>query len=153
MPTRYFEDFAKGSVADYGPRLVTREEIVGFAAEFDPQPMHLDEEAARVSMLGGLSASGWHTCGLAMRMIVDGPLQDSSAMGSPGVEEVRWLRPLRPGDRITLRVTVADTRTSASRPDLGFVTFAFDMLNQVGATIMIMRGTLMLKRRAAGEAA
>jgi acyl dehydratase len=154
MPTRYFEDFVAGTVADYGSRLVTREEILGFAAEFDPQPMHLDEDAARASMLGGLAASGWHTCGLAMRMIADGPLHDSSAMGSPGVDEVRWLRPLRPDDRVTLRVTVAETRVSQSRPELGFVAFDLALLNHRGATIMTMRITLMLgRRRVAGEAA
>jgi len=153
MATRYFEDFATGSVADYGPRLVTREEIVAFAAEFDPQPMHLDEAAARASMLGGLAASGWHTCGLAMRMIAEGPLRNSTAMGSPGVDEVRWLQPLRPDDRLTLRVTVTDTRTSRSRPELGFVAFAFAMVNQHGATIMTMSATLMLGRRESGEPA
>jgi acyl dehydratase len=153
MPRRYFEDYRKGSVADYGPRLVTREEIIGFAAEFDPQPMHLDEEAGRASMLGGLAASGWHTCGLAMRMLADGPLRDSSAMGSPGVEEVRWLRPLRPDDRITLRTTVTGTRVSASRPQVGFVAFAFELINHHGATMMTMSLTLMLGRRDAGAPA
>jgi acyl dehydratase len=147
MPTRYFEDYVKGTVTEYGPRRVTREEIVAFAAEFDPQPMHLDEDAARTSMLGGLAASGWHSCGLVMRMVADGPLHDSTAMGSPGVEEVRWLRPLRPDDRVTLRVTVADTRTSRSRPELGFVAFVFELIGQSGLPITIVTGTMMFGRR------
>src|SRR5690348_4459796 len=114
MPKLYFEDFKPGSVTEYGPRLVTREEIVAFAAEFDPQPMHLDEEAARVSMLGGLAASGWHTCCLLMRMAADGFILNSASMGAPGVDEVKWLRPLRPGTRVTLRVNVLESRVSNS---------------------------------------
>ena len=97
----YWEDFTKGSVAEYGPRLVSREEIIAFAAEFDPQPFHLDEDAARASMFGGLAASGWHSCSLLMRIIADGFLVNSSSMGSPGVNEVRWLAPVRPSDRLT----------------------------------------------------
>ena len=149
MAKRFFEDFTKGDVAEYGPRSVTREEIVAFAAEFDPQPIHLDEAAGRASMLGGLSASGWHTCALAMRMIADGFLLESSAMGAPGVDEVRWIAPLRPGDSITLRASVLDTRLSRSRADMGFVTFRFDLINQSGATVMTMSSSLMLGRRPA----
>ena len=93
----YFEDFQPGAVNEYGPRLVSREEIIAFAAEFDPQPMHLDEEAARASMLGGLAASGWHTCCMMMRMVADGFVLNSASMGAPGIDEVRWLAPLRPG--------------------------------------------------------
>ena len=124
MAKRFFEDFKPGSVIEYGPRLVTREEIIAFAQQFDPQPMHLDDEAARASMLGGLCASGWHSCALAMRLIADGILHDADAMGSPGIDEVRWIVPLRPNDRITLRATVLSARTSRSRPQIGFVDFA-----------------------------
>src|SRR5258707_1856880 len=95
-----FEDFPPGHFGTFGPRLVTREEILAFAAEFDPQPMHLDEEAARDTLLGGLSASGWHTCGLMMRMICDGFLLNSSSMGANAVEEVQWLKPVRPADQL-----------------------------------------------------
>ena len=102
---------------------MTREEIVAFAAEFDPQPMHLDEAAASATMLGGLGASGWHTCCLLMRMIADGFILNSSSMGGPGVEEVRWLKPLRPGTRIRVRATVLETRASNSRPEMGLVKF------------------------------
>ena len=97
MPKLHWEDFKPGAVATYGPRLVTREEIVAFAAEFDPQPMHLDEAAGAATMLGGLGASGWHICCLLMRMIADGFILDSASMGAPGIEEMRWLKPLRPG--------------------------------------------------------
>src|SRR5579864_3581800 len=108
MPKLHWEDFQPGAVMTYGPRLVTREEIVAFAAEFDPQPMHLDEAAAASTLLGGLGASGWHICCLFMRMIADGFVLDSSSMGSPGVDEVRWLAPLRPNTSIRVRVEVLD---------------------------------------------
>ena len=147
MSKAYWEDFTAGSVSEYGPRLVTREEIIAFAAEFDPQPMHLDEDAARLSMLGGLAASGWHSCCLLMRMMTDGFLLDSSSMGAPGVDEVRWLKPVRPGDRLTLRVQVIETRASKSRPDMGLVTFGFELLNQNGGTVMTLRTSIMFGRR------
>ena len=110
MPKFYFEDFPPGRTAEYGPRRVTREEIIAFAAQFDPQPMHLDEEAARATMLGGLGASGWHSCCVMMRMIADGLLLDAASMGAPGIDEVHWLTPVRPGDRLTVRGTVLETR-------------------------------------------
>jgi acyl dehydratase len=147
-----WEDFAKGQVAEYGPRAVTRDEIIAFAQEFDPQPIHLDEAAARDSMLGGLSASGWHVCALAMRMMVDGFLHNAHSMGAPGVDEVRWHTPLRPGDSVTLRSTVMDTRPSRSRPELGFVAFRFEFVNQHGTVVMTMTSSIMLGRRA-GRAA
>jgi acyl dehydratase len=153
MSKLFWEDFTKGQVAEYGPRPVTREEIIAFAREFDPQPIHLDDEAARASMLGGLSASGWHICSLAMRMIADGFLLNSSSMGAPGVDEVRWHTPMRPGDNVILRATVLDTRISRSRPDIGFVAFRFELINQGGVIIMTMTVSLMLRPRASGEAA
>jgi acyl dehydratase len=102
----YFEDFTVGDIAEYGDKLVTADEIKAFAAEFDPQPMHLDEEAAKSTMVGGLCASGWHTCGLMMRILVDGFLANSSSMGAPGVDEIRWLIPVRPGDRLRVRTCI-----------------------------------------------
>ena len=108
MSKLHWEDFQTGAVAVYGPQLVTREEIVAFAAEFDPQPMHLDEAAGSATMLGGLAASGWHTCCLLMRLLADGLLVNATSMGAPGVDEVRWLKPLRPGTQIRLRTTVLD---------------------------------------------
>ena len=121
--TLTFEDFQPGRFGTFGPRHVTREEILAFAAEFDPQPMHLDEEAAKRSMLKGLSGSGWHLCSIMMRMMFDGFIGRTASMGSPGVNELRWLAPLRPGDDLTLDVDVAEARLSRSRPDTGIVTF------------------------------
>jgi acyl dehydratase len=148
MAKLFFEDFEPGAVRDYGPRLVTREEIVGFAAEFDPQPMHLDEEAGRASMLGGLAASGWHTCCLMMRMAADGFVLNSASMGAPGVDEVRWLAPLRPGSRITLRTTVLDSRSSASRPEMGFVKMLFEVCDDKNTLLMTLTASLIMGRRA-----
>jgi acyl dehydratase len=153
VPKYCWEDFAVGDVEEYGPRLVTREEIIAFAAEFDPQPMHLDEEAARATMLGGLSASGWHTCAILMRMICDWFVLESSSMGAPGVDEVKWLKPVRPGDRLSLRRTVLDTRESKSRPDLGFVKFQYEMLNQNGEPAMTLVTPAMLGKRTAANVA
>jgi acyl dehydratase len=143
----HWEDFVVGSVACYGPRTVTREEILAFAAEFDPQPMHADEEAARSTMLGGLAASGWHTCALSMRMMADGFVLKSAAMGSPGVEEVRWLKPVRPGDTLTLRATVVEVRPSRSRPGMGFVKVSYEMLDQSNDCVMTLVSTGMMARR------
>ena len=143
----HWEDFAAGNVATYGPRTITREEILAFAAEFDPQPMHADEEAARATMLGGLVASGWHTCALSMRMIADGFVLASASMGSPGVEEVRWLKPVRPGDSLTLRATVVETRVSRSRPGMGFVKFSYELLNQADECVMTLVSTAMMAGR------
>jgi acyl dehydratase len=152
MAKLYFEDFQPGAVNDYGPRLVTREEIVAFAAEFDPQPMHLDEEAGRASMLGGLAASGWHTCCLMMRMAADGFVLNSASMGAPGVDEVRWLAPLRPGSRISLRTTVLDTRVSSSRPEMGFVKILFEVTDDTGTLLMTLKSSAIMGRRAAQTA-
>ena len=153
MTKLYFEDFKPGNVTEYGPRLVTREEIVAFAAEFDPQPMHLDEEAARGSMLGGLAASGWHTCCLLMRMAADGFILNSASMGAPGVDEVKWLKPLRPGTRITLRVSVLESRVSNSRPEMGFVKVRMEILDDERAPLMELANSFMIGRRAMAEAA
>ena len=155
MPQEKFhwEDFKPGAVAVYGPRLVTREEIVAFAAEFDPQPMHLDEAAASATLLGGLAASGWHSCSLLMRMMADAFILNSTSMGSPGVDEVNWHRPLRPGTRVRLRTTVLDSRASNSRPTAGLVKFRFEMLDEADAVIVTQVNTLMLGRRQPGAPA
>lgn len=121
--------------------------MVAFAAEFDPQPMHLDEAAARATMLGGLCASGWYLCGVVMRMIVDAFAHDAASMGSPGVDEVKWLMPVRPDDQVRLRATVIETRASRSRPDMGFVRFAFELFNGDGARVMTLSSSMMLGRR------
>jgi acyl dehydratase len=147
VPTIYWEDFVQGSVTELGPRKVTADEIVAFASRFDPQPMHLDDAAAREAGLDGLIASGWHTCAMLMRMIVDGFGGEVASMGSPGVDEVRWVKPVRPGDRLTARRTVTATRASRSRPDLGFVTFTFEIVNQAGEVVMVTTSPLMVGRR------
>lgn len=149
MSKLYWEDFVEGQVNEYGPRRVTHDEIVEFAREFDPQPFHLDDEAAKKTMFGGLAASGWHTCCLFMRMIADGFVNNSASMGAPGVDEVKWLMPVRPGDDLKLRATVLGTRASKSRPDMGFVRFRFEMLNASGAVVMILESSLMQGRREA----
>lgn len=131
-----FEDFEPGSVKSYGPRLITREEIIEFATEFDPQPMHLDEEAANKSILKGLSGSGWGTCAIMMRMIYDGFLHESSSLGAPGVDEVRWVRPVRPNDELTIRITILEKRDSGSRPQVGIVRFNLEMLNAKNEAVM-----------------
>jgi acyl dehydratase len=150
MPKYHWEDFKLGAVAIYGPRLVTREEIIAFASEFDPQPMHLDEAAASATLLGGLGASGWHTCSLLMRMICDGFILDSTSMGSPGVDEVRWLKPLRPGTNIRVRATVLDARASGSRPEMGLTKFMMEVLDDADAIIASLTTTLMFRRREPG---
>jgi acyl dehydratase len=150
---RHWEDFAPGAVEFYGPRLVTREEIVAFAAEFDPQPMHLDETAAGATMLDGLAASGWHSCCLLMRMIVDGFLLDATSMGAPGVDELRWLKPLRPGTQIRVRTTVLDKRPSQSKPERGFVRFLFEMLDENDEVLTELTCSQILMRREPGARA
>jgi len=154
VPKLYFEDFHVGDVTEFGPRRVSREEIIAFAAQFDPQPMHMDEEAARHTMLGGLAASGWHTCSVMMRMLTDGFLLDAASMGSPGIDEVKWLRPVRPGDSLTVRGTVQSARASRSKPDRGFVTFLWEVFNDRGERVMTMICPQMMQRRdPAGAAA
>jgi acyl dehydratase len=146
---RYFEDFAVGHAETHGPKTVTREEIIAFASEYDPQPMHLDEDAARLTMLGGLSASGWHTCVIMMRLLADGMLANSSSMGSPGIEEMRWLKPVRPGDAISVRITVLDKRESKSRPEMGLTRLQIEVLNQHGEKVAHEVHTHMFGRRGA----
>ena len=147
--TLTFEDFPAGHFGTFGPRHVTRDEIIAFASEFDPQPMHLDEEAAKRSMLRGLSGSGWHLSSLMMRMLYDGFIGNTASLGSPGVEELRWLSPLRPGDDLTLDVDVAQARVSRSRPDTGIVTFVMRMRNAAGEVLLEATSPIMVKRRAA----
>jgi acyl dehydratase len=144
-----FEDFPPGRFGTFGPRRVTREEILAFAAEFDPQPMHLNEEAARRSMLGGLSGSGWHLCSIMMRMMFDGFIGRTASLGSPGVNELRWLAPLRPGDDLTLDVDVAEARVSKSRPETGIVTFKCGVRNAAGQQLSDWVSPIIVRRRAA----
>jgi acyl dehydratase len=153
MPSIYFEDFVPGSVTTCGQYRVTREEIISFASQFDPQPMHLDEAAAGATMLGGLSASGWHTCSILMRMIADDFILDAAGMGSPGIDEVRWVRPVRAGDVLSVRRTVLEARVSSKRHDRGYVKFRFEVLNQFGEVVLDQVNSIIFARRNAGEAA
>lgn len=142
-----FEDFSEGMTLDLGSKLVTAEEIIEFASEFDAQPMHLDEEAGKASILGGLAASGWHSCAMLMRLMCDAFLNDSTAQGAPGIDYVRWLRPVLAGDTISVTSTVVATRSSNSRPDLGFVTVRHDMTNQRGDTVLQCKHSAMFLKR------
>jgi acyl dehydratase len=144
-----FEDFPLGHFGTFGPRHVTREEILEFAAEFDPQPMHLDEEAAKRSMLKGLSGSGWHLCSIMMRMMSDAYIGRTASLGSPGVNEMRWLAPLRPGDDLTLDVEVTEARVSRSRPETGIVTFKATARNAKGQALCEWVSPIIVSRRAA----
>jgi len=146
-----FEDFPVGRLGTYGPRHVTREEILTFAAEFDPQPMHLDEEAASKTMLNGLSGSGWHLCSLMMRMMCDAFIGQAASLGSPGVIELKWLAPLRPGDDLTLEVDVTEARVSRNRPETGIVTFKCVVRNAAGAALCEMISPIIIARRKVGE--
>src|SRR6266699_1405825 len=147
LMTLTFDDFRPGRFGTFGPRHVTREEILAFAAEFDPQPMHLDEEAASRSMLAGLSGSGWHLCSIMMRMMFDGYIGRTASLGSPGVNELRWLAPLRPGDDLTLDVDVAEARISNSRPETGIVTFKGTIRNAAGVVLCEMESPIIVRRR------
>ncbi len=147
MSKYYWEDFKVGDVAVLGERTVSKEEILAFAREFDPQPFHIDETAAAATPYGGLIASGWHTCAIGMRLMCDAYLLDSASLGSPGIDQVRWLRPVRPGDTLKMQRTILESRASASKPDLGIVTTRWDMHNQHGEHVMSMQGLQMFRRR------
>ena len=144
---RYFEDFEAGQEYPFGPHPVTRQEIVAFAAEFDPQPFHLDEAAASDTLLGGLAASGWHTCALFMKMVALGWLNDSASMGSPGIDSLKWKRPVRPGDVLSGRTIVLATRLSKSRPDRGFLSVRHEVVNARREPVMIVEHPIMIERR------
>ena len=148
MPDLHFEDFAPGQVYDLGTRTLTEDEIVAFGRDFDPQPFHVDPEAAKESVFGGLIASGWHTGAIWMRMYVDTML-GSAARGSPGIEELRWLAPVRPGDTLTGRLTVLEATPSATKPDRGTVRIRGEMVNQDGVTVMSMTSRGHFGRRPA----
>ena len=145
----YFEDFPIGRRFDFPDRTMTAEEIIAFATEFDPQPMHLDEEAAQRSMLKGLSGSGWHLCSVMMRLLFDGFIGRTASLGSPGVNEVRWMAPLRPEDELTLDVDVVEARVSKSRPETGIVTFKCTARNAAGQALCEMTSPIIVRRAAA----
>ncbi|KFI07843.1 MaoC family dehydratase [Massilia sp. BSC265] len=146
----YFEDFHPGQEIELGERTVSEEEIIAFARQFDPQPFHVDREAAGASIYGGVIASGWHTCSLMMRMVVDGLMCSASSMGSPGLDRVRWLRPLRAGDTLKVRYLTTQVKASNSKPDRGVVWSRWTATNQHGEEICTIDGMGMFGRRPAG---
>lgn len=147
MTMLYFEDFHAGQEIDLGQCSVSEQEILAFARQFDPQPFHVDPEAARASHFGGIVASGWHTCSLLMRQIVDNLLLQSASHGSPGVDEIRWLLPVRPGDVLSTKMKVIDTAASRSRPDRGVIRCEYVAFNQTGACVVTMKTIGMFGRR------
>ena len=153
MDLLYFEDFPPGEIIQYGDMEVSALRIIAFAEQFDPQPFHLDDAAARGTQAGGLIASGWQTASLLMRMCCDEFVLRSASRGSPGVGELNWVKPVRPGDRLRARRTTLSARVSQSRPEIGLVGFQFEVLNQDGATVMTQKNVAMMGRRVADEAA
>lgn len=143
----HFEDFGIGRVFALGPKTVTADEIIHFASQFDPQPMHLDEEAGRASILGGLSASGWHTCSILMRMFFDAIVSRSASEGGPGIDDMAWKRPVIAGDTLTGTCTVVEARASNSRPAIGIVTLRHELVNQAGEIVAVMIHPVMVRRR------
>ena len=147
---RYWEDIKEGDVVELGSRTMEKDRMVAFAREFDPQPFHTDEKAAEASIWGGLIASGWLTGSVLMRIFYDGFLKDTASMGSPGIDELRWLKPVRPGDTLTVRFTVLETAASRSKPDRGIVHSLMEVLNQHGEIVMTTKGVNFFRRRPAG---
>lgn len=143
----YFEDFIPGKVIELGQRTVSEEEIIRYATQFDPQPFHIDKAAAGDSIFGGVIASGWHTCGMIMRLVVDGFLNESASMGSPGVDEVRWILPVRPGDTLSVTAETLDSRASSSKLDRGVVFTMWRATNQNGDLVCTIKGMGMFGRR------
>jgi acyl dehydratase len=150
MALRYFEDFVEGQSVDLGSFQYTEQEIVDFAREYDPQPMHVDPEAARTSIYGGLIASGWQTATSYMRRLVDAVMLDSASIGSPGIDTLRWIKPVRPGDTLRARFVVLEARPSNSRPDWGIVRSRGEVLNQKDEIVMQLEAVNFFGRRPPG---
>ena len=149
----YWEDFPVGNVREFGAMPVTRDAVLAFARQFDPQPFHLDDAAAEAGLFGRLSASGWHTCAMAMRMMCDEYLLESSSLGSPGMDSLRWTRPVHPGDTLSMRLTTLEARPMASRPTVGLVLSKSEVLNQHREVVLTMQGWGMFGRRNAVKTA
>lgn len=148
----YWEDFKVGERMVLGSKTFSEEEIIRFAKEFDPQPFHVDKEKAEQSFFGGIIASGWHTCSVAMRMMCDAYLNESASIGSPGVENIRWLIPVRPGDMLRAERVILESRASSSKADIGIVKSRWEAFNQRDELVMSMEGISMFKRRTPGPA-
>ena len=151
MKKIYFEDFRVGQVIELGSCTVSKDEIIAFARKFDPQPFHIDEAAAERSIYGGLIASGWHTGSLFMRLLYDGLLSHAASMGSPGQDELRWIKPVRPGDTLSARGLVEELIPSRSKPDRGLIRTTYEVFNQDGDKVMMVRGLGMFGKRPTEE--
>ena len=149
---RFFEDLEIGQRREFGSFTFTAENIRAFATQFDPQRFHLDEEEGRKSLFGGLAASGWHLCSIMIRMMFDGFIGRTASLGSPGVNEMRWMAPLRPDDELTLDVEVTEARVSKSRPETGIVTFKGTVRNASGQALGEMVSPIIVRRRDGGAA-
>jgi acyl dehydratase len=150
-PRLYWEDFPAGQVREFGNMTVRREDILDFAGRYDPQPFHLDDAAARDTPFGGLVASGWHTCALAMRMMCDAYLLDAASLGSPGLDNLRWVAPVRPDDTLRVRLTVLAARIMQSKPHIGLIDSRWEVFNQHDQLVLEMRGWGMFARRPATQ--
>jgi acyl dehydratase len=144
---RYYEDYQTGAIYEYGYATVAEEEILDFARRFDPQPFHADPHLASDGPFGGLIASGWHTAGILMRLFADHYLSRVASLGSPGVDELRWTTPVRPGDTLRLKTTIIETRPSRSKPDRGLVHTRAELLNQDNRTVLSMTAINILQLR------
>ena len=144
---RCFEDYIPGAVLEYGAIPLSEAEIIAFATQFDPQYFHTDPAAAKVGPYGGLIASGWHTAAVMMRLIVDHYLPQTASLGSPGIDEIRWTKPVRPGDSLSLRISVLETKRSTSKPDRGMVRALIEVLNQNQECVMTMKGMNLMRCR------
>ena len=144
---RYWDDYEVGQKFALGSTTFSEQEIVDFGRQFDPQPFHVDAEAAKQSMYGSLIASGWHVASKMMRLFVDNYVDRRTALGSPGLDELRWLKPVRPGDRLTGEVEIAEKVPSKSKPELGVLHERWTVTNQKGEVVMTTRGINMVRRR------
>ena len=147
VTTRWFEDYPQDSTWEFGPLLVDEAEVIDFGRRFDPQPFHVDPTAAAAGPYGGLIASGWHTCALMMRLFVEQYLSAASSLGSPGVDELRWVLPVRPGDELTVKATVREARRSRSKPDRGLVRTHVELLNQDGDVVLTLLAMNLIRTR------
>ena len=147
MTVRYWEDFKPGQVIELGSRTIDKDSILAFAREFDPQPFHTDEEAARHTIFGGLIASGWHTGSLSMRLFYDGVIKHVISFGSPGFDELRWVKPVRPGDTLSARFTVLECIASRTKPDRGIIRSLSEVTNQKGDTVLRLIATNFILAR------
>jgi acyl dehydratase len=146
---RWFEDYPAGEVYEFGPVVMEEAEILDFGRRFDPQPFHTDPAIGEASPFGGLAASGWHICAVMMRLLVDGLISRAASLGSPGIEQIRWVKPVRPGDALRCRLKITSARRSRSRPDRGIISMDVSVLNQKAEVVMTCTGAGMYRTRPA----